>query len=275
MLTMVSSNHSVLDSEHSVEGPNQILQITSSRMLASARLSDTIANVGKGLAAIGNSAALSQIMPASKVSVKVVYKLLWHLLKCHRERSDKSTHAALLQILLEDGELMHSSIFSLNEFVVKDDALHCGYRIDMALADISSLSLGSYSDEKLRKTPAIGTLLLLLRFLPSYWREQWLRVLVEISQASRSNVEVLLSTAQWQPPLFHLVSDVVEEMATNCSPSESSSETDPGNGNRSGISSSFDLCFKLYASVLGHCFRHGGEQVRLSLGICLMPILPL
>ena len=87
-----------------------------------------------------------------------------------------------------------------------------------------------------------------------------MRVLVEVCRASRSNLETLLSSSQWQPPLFHLVSDVVEEMATKCSPSESSGEADLEN--KPDVSSSFDLCFKLYASVLGHCFRHGGEQVR-------------
>lgn len=257
MLTMMSSDHSTLfaASDHSVDMSNQLLQFTPSR------LSTTISNVGKGLAAIGNSTALSQIMPPSRVSVKVVYKLLWHLLKCHRERCGKSTHAALLQILLEDNELMHTSISSLKEFIVKDDILCCGYRIKMMGTDISSLSLGSYTDEKLKQTPAISTILLLLRFLPSRWKQQWLRVLVEICQASRSNVEILLTSSQWQPPLFHLVSDVVEEMATKCSLDESPSRGDIEY--RSGVSSSFDLCFKLYAIVLGHCFRHGGEQVSL------------
>lgn len=258
MLTMVSSDHSALQSEHSVEAAsNQLLHFASNRVLSSAVLTNTLSNVGKGLAAIGNSGALSQILPSSKVSVKVVYKLLWHLLKCHRERSDKSTHAALLQILLENGELMHSSISSMNEFVVKNDLLRCGYTINTDVADISSLSLGSYSDEKMRQTQAISTILLLLRFFPSNWREQWLRVLVDMCQASRSNVEVLLSSTQWQPPLFHLVSDVVEEMATKCLPEDSDLD------HRSGISKSFDLCFKLYASVLGHCFRHGGDQVSI------------
>jgi hypothetical protein len=256
MLTMTPSDHSTLfASDHSVDMSNHLLQFTPSR------LSTTISNVGKGLAAIGNSAALSQIRPASRVSVKVVYKLLWHLLKCHRERCGKSTHAALLQILLEDNELMHTSISSLKEFIVKDDILHCGYTIKMTGTDISSLSLGSYTDEKLKQTPAVSTILLLLRFLPSHWKQQWLRVLVEICQASRSNVEILLTSPQWQPPLFHLVSDIVEEMATKCSLDESSSKGDVAY--RSGVSSSFDLCFKLYAIVLGHCFRHGGEQVSL------------
>ena len=265
MLTMVSPDQSALASEHSTESSsNHMLPFTSPRVLSSTRLSNTISNVGKGLtAAIGNSAAFSQMLPASKVSVKVVYKLLWHLLKCHRERSGKSTHSALLQILLENGELMHSSISSVDEFVVHDDTLHFGYKINMELADTSSLSLGSYSDEKLKQTPAISTILLLLRFLPSYWREQWLRVLVEVSQASRANVEILLSNSQWQPPLFHLVSDIVEEMATTCLSLDSSSQ--PDLAPQTDTSSSFDLCFKLYASVLGHCFRHGGEQVRLSL----------
>ena len=261
MLTVVRSDPAAVgqSSEHSLENPNPLLPFTPSRVLASARLSSTISNVGRGLAAIGNSTALSQIMPASKVSVKVVYKLLWHLLKCHRDRSGNSTHAALLQILLEDGELMHSSISSVDEFVVKDDALCCGFTIKTEIADASALSLGSYSDEALRQTPAISTVLLLLRFFPSYWREQWLRVFFEVCQASRSNIEVLLSSSQWQPPLFHLVSDIVEEMATKCSMSESSSKSE--RDRRSDISSSFDLCFKLYGRVLGHCFRHGGEQV--------------
>jgi hypothetical protein len=213
--------------------------------------------MGKGLAdAIGNSAALSQIMHSSKVSVKVVYKLLWHLLKCHRERSETFTHAALLQILLED-----PSICSLEEFVIKDDVLRHGYRIDIKSADTSLLSLGLYSDENLRQTPAINTVLRLLRFLPTYWRKQWLRVFVEICSASRVNVEIISSSSEWQPPLFHLVSDVAEEMAATCSRANSTLEADLSH--RSDIESSFDLSFKLYANVLGHYFRHGGEQVRI------------
>lgn len=263
MLTVARSDQAgvSLSSEHSLENSNPLLPFTPSRMLASNRLTSTISTVGRGLAAIGNNTALSQIMPASKVSVKVVYKLLWHLLKCHRDRSGNSTHAALLQIILEDGELMHSSISSVDEFVIQDDALCCGFTIKMEIADASALSLGSYSGEALRQTPAISTVLLLLRFFPLYWREQWLRVLFEVCQSSRSNVEILLSCSQWQPPLFHLVSDIVEEMATKCSMLESSSESE--RDRRSDISSSFDICFKLYGSVLGHCFRHGGEQVRL------------
>jgi hypothetical protein len=258
MLTAEALGNSSHSQGHSTENAHLLSpSLTSTRLLSSRRLTNTISTMGKGLAdAIGSSGALSQIMHSSKVSVKVVYKLLWHLLKCHRERSEKFTHAALLQILLED-----PSICSLDEFVIKDDALHHSYRIDIKSAEISSLSLGSYSDENLRQTPAINTVLRLLRFLPSYWREQWLQVFVEISSSSRANVEILSSSSEWQPPLFHLVSDVAEEMTTICSPAKSTLDVDLSH--RSDIKSSFDLSFKLYANVLGHCFRRGGEQVRI------------
>jgi hypothetical protein len=50
-------------------------------------------------------------------------------------------------------------------------------------------------------------------------------------------------------------------MAATCSAAKSTLEAHLSH--RSDIESSFDLSFKLYANVLGHYFRHGGEQVSI------------
>lgn len=52
---------------------------------------------------------LSSIL-TGRVNTKIMYKLLWHLLKCHRGRLGSSSNAALMYLILDDEPEVSSSI---------------------------------------------------------------------------------------------------------------------------------------------------------------------
>jgi hypothetical protein len=275
------------------------------RLLPANRLTKTISNVGKGLAAMGNTAVTSMVH-TSRISVKIVYKLLWHLLKAHRSRIGPETHDALIQLLLDNRGLFCSADTVLETLVVKDSVIQSGYRFDRERSSLLLSDLSAIQGKKIRDNGAIISVLRLLRFLSDEIRERWLLDLVGMVSTSQSNLELLLKCPQWQPSLFHLESDVLEEIKVTAlptlDPSGGSQQRDPQetrdipsslsedvreNSTETASKSEvlveanalfaavpdipasslprihvlFDLSMKFYASLLGDCVRHGGNQV--------------
>ena len=85
-----------------------------------------------GLEAIGHSAngLLSGVLPGGRVNAKVVYKLLWHLLKCHRERLGAATNAALMYLIVNGG-----SIVSFDDIVVPNGGAIGGFWLSPQTTD--------------------------------------------------------------------------------------------------------------------------------------------
>ena len=177
------------------------------------RLSTTISNVGKGLVAIGTGQGLNTILPSSSkpIVTNVVYKLLWHLLKCHRGRVGKKTHASLVYLLLEDRGMDFDCESRLKDLVVSDSLLHSGYKLNAAFFDTLFLDAQTVRGKRLRQTSALNMTMRLLRFLPPMWKEKWLHDLSDLISSHPANVATIVACPEWQASLFHLISDTLEE----------------------------------------------------------------
>jgi hypothetical protein len=267
---------------------------------ASRKISITITSVGKSLSeAMGGNQALS--VSTKPVSIDIVYKLLWHLLKCHRTRLGKKTHAALIYLLVEDRGYTDTTEKLMEDLVVADNVLQTGYKLSLKNDRNLLFEIESLSGKRLRQTTAINMILRLLRFLPPSWKEKWLLDLATLVYTCPSNVPILVEVSDWQPSLFHVVSDTVEEINAkhgsqtrsdnpltkkvkeeSKDDSYSQDEADTALKEvRSGelldlnmltqedqvrMQARFNLSLKLYSTLLGYCFRQGGEKVSLTSG---------
>ena len=281
----------------------QVSTLSTSRVGNTAkRLSMSITSMGKGLAAIGSGQVLSSILPPTKpVGVDIVYKLLWHLLKCHRSRVGKKTHASLVYFLVEDRAVDFDCRARITEFVVSDEVLHSGSKLSLGLADALLLEAQSVRGKRLHKKEALNTILRLLRFLPNVWKEKWLHVIVELVTSNSANIGAVVACPEWQSSLFHVISDTLEEFSAKYGdngkptkfkelPSKEDADGDRlgpltpvspssirevrsgevgderGTPNRinddpTRVEARFNLSLKLYAMLLAHSFRQSGEKV--------------
>jgi hypothetical protein len=160
------------------------------------------------------------------------------------------------------------------------------------------LSETEFDPEKsIQDSLAIGTLMRLLRFLPSEFTDQWLSHLLQFVSTDLSAVDTLSTCPDWQSCLFQFISETIEQSTSSIAshlqlPNGDKIEpgarhvagdlspllsTDPENGTRSidqgqpvSTSSQNDLAvlngrldksLDLYAALLGHCIREGGDQV--------------
>lgn len=258
------------------------------------KLSVKFTSVGKSLSTAIGGQVLSTVLPTTKpVSIDIVYKLLWHLLKCHRARMGRHTHTALIYLLVEDRGYRDATESLMEELVVADNVLHTGYRLCLKHDRNLLLEVESVTGKRLRQNSAVNMVLRLLRFLPNKWKEKWLLDLVTLTLTCPANIPVLVEDPDWQPSLFHVVSDTVEEINAKHGPQEDEPETKTTNealgstdesdriikevrsGELLGVNNlslstpedqvrmqaRFNLSLKLYSILLGYCFRQGGEKV--------------
>ena len=269
---------------------------------ATRRVSVTLTNVGKTLStAIGGQ----MMLPAKAVSLEIVYKLLWHLLKSHRARMGRKTHMALNYMLVEGIGHLDTTESLMEQLVVPDTDLHIGYRLNLKRDQDLLLEIESVAGKRLRKNMGINMVLRLLRFLPSTWKDNWLLELVTSTRTCTSNIQILVEDPDWQPSLFHVISDCIEDINTKynaratLSGAMDPTETADGAHFRADLSDEaqnskevrsevfgageqsistpddhvqlqarFNLSLKLYCTLLGYCFRQGGEKVRSGIGSC-------
>ena len=240
------------------------------------RLSATFTNMGKGLAAIGGAPLLSSMIHPVNDGSNISYKLLWHLLKSHRTRMGPKTHSSLVNFLLKDRGVVYDPAFLVRQVVVCDDILRTGCALNMNAVDTMLLECESESGKTLRQGQTLNIVLRLIRYLSDEWKEKWLLDLVDLITTCSSNLSVLVGCPEWQPSLFKLISDAVEELASEFEPkphfSESNaaqeiaskearttSQTDNSEGSKR-VQARFDLSLKLYTGLLAYCFRQGGEK---------------
>lgn len=165
-----------------------------------------------------------------RMNIPVIHKLLWHLLKCHRDRLGGKTHAALVNMLVAHDRNKNSESISTIP-VIKDDALQGGYKFDCNFAKENE-QLGIDSEQRLRSTFALNTILRLLRFLHPDAIERWLFDLLTLVRISPDTLTAFLPSSEWQPCLFFLLSEIVEEISRQKSkhPNEEVVETMPNSG---------------------------------------------
>ena len=241
---------------------------------AAKTISRTMKYVGSGLGVVSEPDSLVH----SKANVSVIYKLLWHLLKCHRERLGDLSHAAMVNLLVKDLDVSATSseyLNSLDGIVVPDSEFNRGYRLNMGWATIPlTHQLGIDSQQSIRDDYAFSAFLRLLRFLRNDMKERWLFDLLTLIRVSPTTAKAILPNKDWQPCLFHLISESIEEISSTRAKSgprdqdvlgEESTKTQ----NRSimeasvelpiGVISRYDLTLKLYSTLMGHIIRKGGD----------------
>ena len=238
-------------------------------------------NVGKGLAAIGQDVR-SKLQSPSKLTARVVYKLMWHLLKFHRYRMSQWTQASLLDLAFDPcDDPFNRSIDLVKERLVISDgtAPNCAkFHVVWAVSNLANTSIGPKTI--IRDSLGVSTVMRLLRFLPEKSVIELLEKLVYVSNSQVSNAEALSSCADWQPCLFQLLSEIVERVSASClgeseteginPSSHQHNDSDMQTENEKGTAldvqcKKLELALDLYATLLGHRVREGGDKVRSRL----------
>lgn len=268
---------------------------------SSRKMSVTLTSVGKSLSTAIGGQVLSTVMQTTKpVSIDIIHKLLWHLLKCHRARMGRHTHTALIYLLVEVAGNREARESLMEDFVIPDSVLQIGYRLSLKHDHDLAREIEAVAGRRLRHTTAINLVLRLLRFLPNNWKEKWLLDFVTLTHTCPANIQALVNDPDWQPSLFHVISDCLEEINAKHGSQKVQSATittseeiydntaeinDEMYGNtavkevRSGellsfadlslstpedqvrMQARFNLALKLYSTLLAYCFRQGGEKV--------------
>lgn len=248
------------------------------RRIQSGRLA--LLAVGKGLAAMGPGAVRSIVLTPSKLTARVIYKLLWHLLKGHRTRIGKKTFSALVYLVVDDVGFSSSSLssmdFVLDKYIVSDDILAGAYRICNEYADSLLEETSVAPGRSVRDGLGISTVMRLLRYLAGDFKDKFLATILQLAKNDRASVQILASLPDWQPCLFHLISEALEKIdssrtsaTTDMTSLDGTAANDIEAASPSlmlegtlGTEARPDLYLELYAIFLGHCIREGGERVR-------------
>jgi len=126
----------------------------------------------------------------------------------------------------------------------------------------------------------------LLRFLSSDMKDNLLADLLMLVREDISSVATLSGVPDWQPCLFHLMSETLERFnggRTNGNDglARSVDLLDTPRDQETVMPSEIveaiptvekrlDLCLDLYATLLGHCVREGGDKVSVLWILCLL-----
>ena len=219
-----------------------------------ARASSRVASLAKGLASMNTGTKAATLSP-SKFSPKVVYKLMWHFLRSHYTELGPRTRLSLLSCMTNNIERFNWSLFGTlrEEFSVKCHHRNVGGQY-LVIAKVISLldEPSSLVGLSLKHKLTIGTVLRLLRYLEPATMDTWLSDLIFLAQSSKQSVSLLSSTIDWQPNLFHLVSETVEQLST-------ATLYETAEVCRT-LSRRLDLCLKLYGTLLGQVLREGGDR---------------
>lgn len=244
----------------------------------------------KGLAAMGPTSAKTALAP-SKLTARVVYKLLWHFLKSRRYHLSEYTRTALLSIVTDDNDVHSESLasyeFLKDNLVVPTGTTQPGYRLSLAWARNALSQTGEILGKSLRNPLATGTIVRLLRYLEEREMDKWLKDLLTMTKSGRKSVSLISSLPDWEPCMFQLVSDILEQVRSLSSDGLlkpygdtqevsgqagvfSTPDTRSAKDSREVALSSalerLDICLDLFATCLGHLLRSGGEKVRNSSG---------
>lgn len=235
-------------------------------------------NVGKGLAAMGPS-GLKRGGSSVPVTARIVYKLLWHLLKSQRYHIDVWTQASLKSLVFERTvEAKLKTMASVREeLIVPDEVLDETHRIELAKIEPMMQNVALGMDPKVRDIWGLNILLRLLRFLPEPLIDQWLSDFIDLSARSTDFLEAVSTTQSWQPCLFQLVSEATESITSKRTKfggedggdqamSSDGGGTSTNGGNKpideNSVQESMkrlDSALELYASLLAFKFRQSAD----------------
>lgn len=214
-----------------------------------------------GLGVISSSSNVLASLLAGRGNVKVIYKLLFHLLKCHRERLGEHSNTALMYLLVDDSSIDVKQSLALSDLVVENKS--GGVRLDIENLDISQSKLNvaaTLSRQNIRNVYGVSALMRLLRYMSNEQKERWLFDLLALILASSSSISVILSCDDWQPCLFQLVAEVLEEINEDISDNDTSNshvgrsqdvrKFDTRALSKPSVRTRYDLSLKLYSSLV-------------------------
>ena len=230
------------------------------------RASNKIGRLAKGLASIGPSNRVG-ILSSSKLTARVVYKLLWHFLKVHRYHLSDYTHTALLSLITDDNGVVSSTLSDYGHLrthlLCPVESTQKGFRLCYEWAEEKLSKSIDLVGKSFRNPLALGTVLRLLRFFEGDQKEKWLDNLLVLCHSNRKGLSILASLPEWQTSLFQLISDTLELVKSGPKLENRESTVVEGNdGNLNDVLKRLDVCLHLYSTLLGHLLRDGGEKVR-------------
>ena len=216
--------------------------------------SSTVASLAKGIASSMGPAGRTMVFSPSKFTPRVVYKLLWHLLKARRSVLGEDVRNALIYCMSDARESLAGTML-LTDHLLEKLVIHaenaetsgCWFSYDVAMSMLQKS--GNIVGRSLQNTIVIATVLRLLAFLPSEITRQWLSDLLLLVKSSRKSMAMVSSMEDWQSCLFHLVSETIDELAVGETQADSNIAAER-----------LDLCLEIYATLLGHLLREGGEK---------------
>ena len=229
---------------------------------AVSKVSRTIKNVGTGLG------VKSKGYDTSPKALSASYNLLWHILKCHRHDLDSHCYTALLNLLVRDEGGVNEFDSTLTNYLIEDNVLRHGYRLNYALTNKRGTPLQSPM-LKVRNNYASSSIFQLLRFLQGENQERWLFDLLTLLRVNSSTIDEMTRARDWQHCLFHVASDTVEELS-NYNLCKWASERGIGSDigepshdlkDHNSVLARFDLSFQLYATLLAHTLRDDNESI--------------
>ncbi|GAX27124.1 hypothetical protein FisN_13Lh328 [Fistulifera solaris] len=229
-------------------------EVTVNAIRASNRIRERLA---QSLTAMGATGRMST--PASP---RVVYKFVWHVLKSRRYQLSHFTNIALLHMSTDDDDLQSASTtepsFDEDCLIAPIRGPQPGYSLCLDRVRKFFTEKGELINKSLVNPLATGLILRLLRFLTEDQKDEWIRDLFSLANASRKNVALLASLPDWEPPMFHLISDTMESVRRTSSKRVQDEET-------SNLASRFvmrlDVVLDIYSALLGHLLRVGTEKV--------------
>jgi hypothetical protein len=229
-----------------------------------------ISNVGHGLMHVSErkQKSSSGMNARSKLTPSVIYKLLWHLLKSHRYRMGEYTQAALVGMVFEKQNPFHSKDILTKHLIVTDSTSPHSRKVDFGWLK-SMLTEGSVGEnESVRDALSVNTILRALRFLPSEYSGRWLSCLVKLCRRNHEATSRISSCADWQPCLFQLISEIIENVAPKTPPKDAKREETNVKEETAcqplplkSTRDDFELSLELYSILLGHIIRNNGENV--------------
>jgi hypothetical protein len=192
----------------------------------------------------------------------ILFKLLWHLLKSHRTNLSDFTEASLIDWITCTDDTSVSSLSNVDCVLSNMNTMWKSRPRALSFNFYWTTSIlaegSSYAGKQLRNPLAIGTILRLLRFLNDGYKDKWVSIFLDLTKSSRKCVSMLTTLPEWQPCLFHLISDCLESIHFI------NHAQDDNSNNHVTISPTLkrlDLCLQLYSTLLGHLLRSGGDKV--------------
>lgn len=232
-------------------------------------------NVGKGLVSVGTSGR-SKTLPLGKLTPRVVFKLLWHLVKSHRFRLGMYTQGALVSMVFQRKEadsLMEPKSI-VNYFLSKDANPERSTQLDLTWAEVVMGDSSVGTDATIREGLGISTVMRLLRFLPQEYAEQWLSDLVGLSK-DNSSATSISSHPDWQPCLFQFISELLENIVGQVVKDDINSFQDEKRveaKTESRLGNQYLLSLELYGLLLGNLVRSSSEVVSSFLFLLMVTL---